>query len=355
MKLRDYMRSKAMAIFLFLLAEGIVALLLWVAGVDTGILFAAAAALLLLFLVATTWDYLVRRRFYSSLKTAIDIGKDSYYVTEHLERPIFVEGQLTYDALARATKDMNDRIAKYRAASDEYRVYVETWIHEVKTPIAASRLTIGNNESDITKLLSHELDRIEAHVEQALYYARSTTVEKDYSIKLVDLDLVVKGAVKKQSRMLIENGIMPHFDGLDIKVYTDPKWLDFIIGQIISNSIKYHLPLSEEHTPEIRFSAQTSDSGFESSKVVLHMADNGIGIPSTDVARVFEKGFTGVNGRSFAKSTGIGLYLCKTLSEKMKLKMSIESQTVEEAKEGSTQHGTTVTIEFPLNKMFFLD
>jgi signal transduction histidine kinase len=222
---------------------------------------------------------------------------------------------------------------------------------------------LGNNESEHEALrpLTHELDRIEAHVEQALYYARSMAVEKDYSIKLVNLDQLVKSAVKKHSRALIENGIMPRFEGLEGSVYTDPKWLDFIIGQIISNSIKYRRPASEDFTPEIAFVSERRGAGFEADKVLLHISDNGIGIPATDVRRVFDKGFTGENGRRFAKSTGIGLYLCKTLCEKMKLKLSIISAVAGESSEADLKSdttlvsGTTLTIEFPLNKMYFLD
>ncbi|HBT94883.1 MAG TPA: sensor histidine kinase [Coriobacteriia bacterium] len=355
MRLSGYLRSKAIALVIFFVTVAAVALLLWVSGVATGVTLTVCVLLVVALIIALAWDFLIRRRFYSDLAAAVENGRETYYVTARLERPAFLEGQLGYDALAQGSKDMNDRIAEYRIASVEYRDYVETWIHEIKTPIAASRLLLENNESDLSRRLEHELDRIESHIEQALYYARSTAVEKDYSIKQVDLEQLVKAAVKKHSRLLIESGIMPRFELSETSVYADPKWLDFVLGQIIFNAVKYHRPRTESLTPEIAFVVERGDAGFDTDKVLLRICDNGIGIPATDISRVFDKGFTGENGRSFAKSTGIGLYLCKKLCEKMKLKLSITSVAQNETDAANPEPGTTLTIEFPLNRMFFLD
>jgi signal transduction histidine kinase len=420
MKLTAYIKSKIFALVLLIVVLVSLALLLLVSNANWTIIVSACALVALAAVFAFAWDFLNRRRFYNQLLEALRGSNESYHVTAHLAYPSFLEGQLTFEALRIGTKDMNDRIAGYRVASEQYRDYVETWIHEIKTPIAATRLILSNSEDDVrsgeslgdssvngapvkgtspangaysstsglastyTKYLqpiAGELDRIESHIEQALYYARSMTVEKDYSIKQITLEDVVKSAVKKQARTLIEAKITPHFADLNKTVYADPKWLDFIIGQIISNAVKYSLSASENHTPTISFSAEQLKTGFDTEMVRLNIIDNGIGIPAADVKRVFDKGFTGENGRKFAKSTGIGLYLCKTLCEKMKLRLSIKSTTVEESlaanaplASGSdasgkatiagsdqttgaltaTQPGTTLTIEFPLSKMHFL-
>ena len=322
------------------------ALVMLVYGVQTMIVVAICLLLLAAVCAGFAWDYLSRRRFYQELEKSIKGSNETYYVTEFVERPSFSEGRLVYDTLEQATKDMNDRIAEQRFVASEYQEYVETWIHEVKTPLAASRLIIENRDDSELQSLEHELDRIEAYVEQALYFARSTALENDYALKAVSLDSLIKEAVKKQSRILIEQDITPRFKGLETSVYCDPKWLDFIIRQIIANAAKYARPHAEGHAPTIVFSAERTDEGLDESKVILSITDNGIGVPAHDVKRVFEKGFTGENGRLHAKSTGIGLYLCKKLCTHMKLKISLDSIKGE---------GTTVHIEFPLNKMHFLE
>lgn len=346
MRFSNYLKDRMIPLLIILGATLIIALALGVYKTEMAVIIAVCILNTAAVCAGYTWDYLGKRRFYRDLEEGVKSKGNALYTTEFVDRPSFSEGRLVYDSLERATKDMNDRIAEYRLASSDYQEYIETWIHEVKTPLAASRLIIENKNDPALRSLEHELDRTEVYIEQALYYARSTAVEKDYAIKQVSLDGLVKDAVKKQSRILIEEDIAPTFEGLDSTVYTDPKWLDFILGQIIGNAAKYARPHSVGHTPKLMFKAKRVEKGLDGGKVVLAITDNGIGIPAHDVGRVFEKGFTGENGRLYAKSTGIGLYLCKKLCEQMKLRIALDS----------TQHeGTVVTIEFPLNTMYFLE
>lgn len=347
MSLARYLKDKIIPLLIFGAAIVLIAVVLYAYGVNFDIIIAAVALFLAALIAGFSWDYLSRRRFYDDLSKALESdGSKAYFLIESLTEPSFTEGAMTYDALLQATKDMNDTIASYRLASDEYREYIESWIHEVKTPIAASRLMLANRDDETAQLLNHECDRIEAYLEQALYYSRSTAVEKDYFIKAIDLDALIKGVVKKQARSLIEYNITPQFENLEATVYSDAKWLDFIIGQVVANAVKYHRPSSAEHRPTITFSAEHHDAGFESERLLLRIRDNGIGIPATDIDRVFEKGFTGENGRRYSsRSTGIGLYLCKKLCTKMKLGLSVSS----------TEGETTLTIEFPLSKVYFLE
>ena len=225
---------------------------------------------------------------------------------------------------------MNDEIAKYRIETTEYREYVETWVHEIKTPISACRLILENNPGDLSRELGQDFDRIENYVEQALFYARSGSLEKDYVLKRCTLRQIVSSAVKKHAALLIESGVKVETESLEFSVPSDVKWLEFMIGQILINSVKYR-----KSGPVIRFfGVQGKDS------VTLTVEDNGIGIPQKDLGRVFEKGFTGENGRLTARSTGLGLYLCKRLCGKMGLGISIASI------EGS---GTAVSIVFPVS------
>lgn len=228
-------------------------------------------------------------------------------------------------------------MASYRRASNDYREYIETWVHEVKTPIASSRLMIENNKNEVTRSLETEISRIEGYVEQALFYTRSNSVEKDYIIKKVNLKEMISSCVKKNARALIESRISVQMQDLEEDVFTDAKWIDFIVGQILSNSIKYR----RDQDPQIKIFAEKKENSIR-----LSICDNGIGIPPQDIRRVFEKGFTGENGRRFTRSTGMGLYLCKKLCEKLGLSISLTSQVGQ---------GTLIEILFPKSKMFLLE
>ena len=147
--------------------------------------------------------------------------------------------------------------------------------------------------------LEGELSRIEGYVEQALFYTRSNSVEKDYIIKKVNLKEMVSSCIKKNARALIESRISVQLQDLEEDVFTDAKWIDFIVGQILNNSIKYR----REQDPRIKIFAEPRQNSIR-----LVISDNGIGIPAQDIQRVFEKGFTGENGRKFMRSTGCLLY-----------------------------------------------
>ena len=178
-------------------------------------------------------------------------------------------------------------------------------------------MVIENNKNQATKSIDEELDKIENYIEQALYYARSNTLEKDYYIKKCKLKEIVNESIKRNKNMLIQEKIRINLHDLEKEVNTDSKWINFILNQIIQNSIKY---MKKDNEKEIEiYSMQGKD------KVILYIKDNGIGIAKEEVSKVFEKGFTGTNGRiTNKKSTGIGLYLCQKLCNKLGLKITLE-------------------------------
>ncbi|WP_206458242.1 sensor histidine kinase [Anaerovorax sp. IOR16] len=292
----------------------------------------------ILLIMATTllYEYIKKSRYYRRLYSVFDNMEKKQYIAQFLEEPDFIEAEILCDILKQATKAMNDEIAVQKIAEEEYKEYIETWIHEVKLPISCIDLICKNNNNDITQSVSEEVMRIDAFVEQALFYARSSVLEKDYFIRDVQLDTMIKSVVKKHSKQLISAKAELDFGGLQYIVYSDPKWLDFILGQLISNSIKYR---SENF--KLSFSATENET-----QVILAIKDNGIGIAEKDLKRVFEKGFTGKNGRGFGKSTGIGLYLCKKMCDKMHLQIEISSE------EGI---GTCVSIVFPKDKSIMFE
>ncbi len=192
-------------------------------------------------------------------------------------------------------------------------------------------MVIENNKNEVTKSIEQELEKIENYIEQALFYARSNTVEKDYYIKKTRLQEIVNDSIKKNKNLLIPEKTILNLHDLDYEVNTDSKWVSFIINQILQNSVKYK---KQNHNLELEMSAKQGKQN-----IILTLKDNGIGIKKGEITRVFEKGFTGTNGRKIGKkSTGIGLYLCKKLCDKLGL--GIELNSIEE-------EGTEVKLVFP--------
>jgi signal transduction histidine kinase len=278
-------------------------------------------------LLSTLPEYYVKRRYYAELKEILEQMDKLHLVQEVIEKPGFIDGRILYDTLKSTGRSMNDEIAKYRTAFDEYREYIELWVHEVKTPIAGAKL-ISENVNNPEAL--DAIIRIESLVDQALYYARSNTVERDHVIKSVSLSGLVGDALKSDARFLIGHDVSIRTDDLELLVFTDAKWVVFIIRQIIDNAVKYG-------GSTIEFFGEQLDNS-----VSLHIRDNGIGIPPEDIGRVFQKGFTGVNGRTYGSSTGFGLYLCKKLCTKLGLGLSVSSQPGQ---------GTTLKISFPKEEL----
>lgn len=211
---------------------------------------------------------------------------------------------------------MNEEIKKYKLSLEEFKEYIEIWVHEVKLPLS-SILLMTYKKDDISKVIE-PTKRIENFVEQVLYYARSEDAEKDYIIKECDLKEIINKVIKKNKEIFILEKIEIKLERLDNKkVLSDSKWLEFIINQIISNSLKY------VYKEKSVITITTSES---EKNIILKVQDNGIGIPKSDIKKVFDKSFTGENGRKIQTSTGMGLYIAKQLCEKLGHKIEIESE-----------------------------
>lgn len=203
---------------------------------------------------------------------------------------------------------------------------------------------LDSSEDDLSRVddLARELARVERYIDQALYYARSEVVERDYLIRRWDLKTLVTGAIKANARELIAAHVAPVCENLEFEVFTDEKWLEFILGQLIQNSIKY----AREDGAKIVFSGALLDEGLASERIELTVADNGCGVCAADLPRVFEKGFTGDNGRTTKRATGIGLYLVARLCSKMGIDVTAASEPGE---------GFVVTFAFSTNKFHYFE
>lgn len=209
----------------------------------------------------------------------------------------------------------DDKVAmasEYDSSRTNMVEYYTLWAHQIKTPIAAMRLLLQTEETDQNQELSMELFKIEQYVEMVLQYLRLDSDSTDFLIQKYDLDRIVRQAVKKYAKQFIRKKISLEYSTLNCQVLTDEKWLQFVIEQILSNALKY--------------THEGSISIYMMEGKTLVIEDTGIGIQEEDLPRVFEKGYTGYNGRADKKSTGIGLYLCKRILTKLSHTIRIESQ-----------------------------
>lgn len=335
MKIKDFFRMQYAQMLIHFMFLGLLEALLFIFEVNHFLMIYLMLIGLILEVVYLCQQYMKKYRYYKNLKIKLDKLEQKCMITEMLELPNFVEGEFLYEMLQACNKSMNDEILKYKTEAAGYREYIEMWIHEVKTPLAAAKLILENHPSEITQAMDEEMQQINYYLEQALYYARSNSVEKDYLVKELSLKEVVQNAVKTNARSLIGNKIKIKMQDLDQMIFSDEKWISFILNQIISNAVKY-----KKEEPEIVFGARC-----EKNQILLEIQDNGIGISAKDLPRVMDKGYTGTTGRNYQKSTGMGLYLCKKLCSKLQLSFYIESKEEEYTK---------VTIGFPRNSMIFL-
>ncbi|MBM7645955.1 signal transduction histidine kinase [Scopulibacillus daqui] len=334
MRFIDYVKDKRFLILFYMILMAFISAFVSISNTQRmsleNILYINGVAFIF-FIIYIAGDFFVHKKYDAELKEAIErSGQDALDIV--LPEPMTHEQKIYYRMIDHIKKMHSEQIEKLYNEKRENQDFIMSWVHEIKTPIAASKLTINNSghkpKEDILDKLEDELARIDNFVEQALYYSRIDTFNQDYFIQDVKLESVVVESIKKHSKWFINKKISVEMDSLAKYVLSDRKWLIFIIDQILSNAIKY-----TERNGRIRFAAEDNDI-----ETTLLIEDNGIGISPEDIGRVFEKGFTGTIGRQTANATGMGLYLSKKLAEKLGHKISIDS------KEGT---GTTVILHFP--------
>ena len=255
-------------------------------------------------------------------------GQIEYLLTECVPPPMGSYERALFTLQRQAGKSMVETVSAAQAAQRDYREYVETWVHEVKTPITAARLLCRGLEGTTRRRLEGELAQIEAHVERALFYARAESPEKDLVVRPTPLAELVRQAVQAHRTLLIQNGVRVEAEAVAGTVYTDEKWAAFLLGQLLQNAARYR-----RDRPVITLTAQPLGD-----RVALTVADNGLGIPAQELPRIFDRGFTGTNGRQRGGATGMGLYLARQVAEALAIDLQAASQVGE---------GSVFTLTFP--------
>ena len=328
MTLGEFLADRLKRIALQVICAGLAELFLFATGTQPGVLVILLIVFLLVFLTVNMFDFFQQRARLLELKSILDGLDRKYLFTECVPQPKGLFERRLFDLTRLAGRDMTGAVSDAQASQREYREYVERWVHEIKAPLTAARLICRELDGDIRRKLTAELSQIEAHAERALFYARAENPEQDCLFRQIELEKIAAQAIENHRSLLIQNGVRVEMENMNCAVYTDEKWAVFILGQLLQNAARYRGP-----EPVITLSARPLG---RQTQLIVH--DNGIGIPAHELPRVFERGFTGSNGRIRGGSTGIGLYLCRKLAVFLELELRMDSQ------EGA---GTTVTLTFP--------
>ena len=288
----------------------------------------AAAATFVIYLAGLAVDYGVRRRQALRLRELVMAQDKTPVLPEPADAKDEIYAELVAGLYAQYMQDIHTMEEDFRDGRD----FMAAWAHEVKTPITAARLLlegpVGEAEAES---LREEIERISSSVEQVLYHSRADSFSRDYLIADEALDRLVRENVKKHSALFIRKRIAVQIDvPPGLTVCTDRKWLLFILDQLLSNALKY-----TGQRGQVTITARR-----EGNETVLAYRDNGVGIAAADLRRLFDKSFTGANGRAEGSSaTGLGLYLAQRLARKLGHRITVDSVS---------DQGTTARVHFPL-------
>ncbi|MCI8997046.1 MAG: sensor histidine kinase [Lachnospiraceae bacterium] len=331
MTFSEFLSDRMEQIIRKLATAGGSAFFLLACGTQPGVILLLFTILLLVQLFALILEFQRCRSRLAELEAVLQGLDQKYLFAECAPLPRTCYEKRLFALMRRAGRSMTSAVSDAQTSQKEYREYVESWVHEIKTPITAARLICQTLEGEARRKLLAELTQIDAHVQRALFYARAESPEKDFLIQKTPLASLVAAAIQEHQALLIQNNIRLETKDLEHEVYTDRKWAIFVLGQLLQNSSRYR-----SETPFIILEAL-----HLGNQIQLLVRDNGIGIPSHELARVCQRGFTGTNGRSRGGSTGMGLYLCQKLCGFLEIDFSISSE------EGT---GTTVLLTFPAKK-----
>lgn len=330
--LASYLRDHAFVLVIALFCDILVGIMLKTLGVSSAGIIAIIGVITGCFLTAFILNYVRKVAFYRNLQTTLESLCAATYFTSLITEPSFLEGRIAYESAAIVSKKANAEQESMVEQTDAYRNYIEAWIHEIKTPLAAIKLMLSHTHDAQSSKIAREIERIELQVDQALYYARSAAASKDYAIREVNLAHICQETCKRNARLLIERGISLNFNlDPDLMVLTDEAWIAFILSQFVVNAAKYD-------ATTLTFIARVEDANTPFGRTILEVIDNGCGIPAADMPRVFERGYIGSVGRKHGSATGMGLYLVARLCDSLGLNVMLASE------EGS---GTRAILAFP--------
>ena len=318
--LKSYLKKNTKTYILFVVFIAIFFFMFYLYNLPLEALIYTGSLCFLAGLIGNAMDFINYRKSYKKLKF---LEKNIINDREDLPKSLDIRIDYYHKIIEKLYRELENETQKNKQKNTDMVDYYSMWVHQIKTPIAAMNFLLDNEEVD-QKNLQQELFKIERYVEMVLTYIRLDSTSSDYVITKINLDEVVKDSVKKYATIFINKKIKLNYVSHETMVISDKKWLSFAFEQILGNSVKY-----------------TSAGGeitIETCENKLVIEDNGMGIKEEDLPRIFEKGFTGFNGRYEKKSSGLGLYLCKKTLDKLGHHIEISSKVGE---------GTRIEITFP--------
>lgn len=348
MKLKDFLKDRIGYALIYFVSTSIVILIMYLTLIINKInlpktnIFYAFLVSAVLFIIFLLYDYFKNKSFYIQLSLMIN-SKDELDYMLNLDCTGTIEQRLYRNLLLKVYKIYGDKIGKYEEERKQYLYFINQWVHQIKTPVSVINLILQDQKNEeyraIFDSLAEENEKISHCIEMMLYNTRLNEFNLDFNVESFNIISIVRNVINHNKKSLIRNFIFPKIIGdEDIIVETDKKWLFFVINQIFVNAIKYSKD-SQKDKKYITFKINQ-----ESTKVILSVADNGIGIPPQDLSRIFNAFFTGKNGRKIAESTGMGMYLSKKICDELGHDLLVESQE---------NQGTTFSIVFHTGKNMF--
>ena len=318
--LKSYLKKNTKIYILFVVFIAIFFFMFYLYNLPLEALIYTGSLCFLTGLIGNTMDFINYKKSYKKLKF---LEKNIINDREDLPKSLDIRIDYYHKIIEKLYRELENETQKNKQKNTDMVDYYSMWVHQIKTPIAAMNFLLDNEEVD-QKNLQQELFKIERYVEMVLTYIRLDSISSDYVITKINLDEVVKDSVKKYATIFINKKIKLNYVSHETMVISDKKWLSFAFEQILGNSVKY--------------SGAGGEITIETYENKLVIEDNGIGIKEEDLPRIFEKGFTGFNGRYEKKSSGLGLYLCKKTLDKLGHRIEISSKVGE---------GTRIEITFP--------
>ena len=318
MKIAEYLKDRFKYIILFIIIISIIDIYLFAIDIFKH-QYEELLYLNFLILIITVLffmiDYINLKNKYKDIRRCLEVYED---IDTYLISGKSVEDNIMKGIIENLKSKNNEEVKEYRKSWKELDEYIAKWVHEIKIPISALDIIsdrLNNIEDSVD--IKNQVAKINFLVNSILYSSRSSSMFEDIFFNKVNLDKIVKSSIKNNSFLLIKNNIEVMLNNLDYAVFTDIKCISYILDQIINNAIKY-----SKQKGRIEFSAKNIENG-----IVFSIKDYGIGIEKEDIGRVFDKGFTGINGRNrLYKSTGMGLYFAKNMIDKLGHKIEVSSK-----------------------------
>ena len=317
MKLKNYIKDRISLILVMIFSFVFFLMFLMLAGINQDLVGFVAMVYPAVFVLYFICHFLYTKEKLQNIERTMDLLDKKYLISEVVKKKGDYQQQFYMELVRRAAKSMMDELNDLEKQNMEYKEYIDSWIHEVKTPITAIQLMCDNERNALTDRIKLETKKVEMDIERMLYYSKSGETWKDYVIANHSLRRIVESSIMKVYQIFIYHGVQIDMQLEEEMVYTDAKWSSFIITQILLNCVQY----KKEEGLSIRIYAKKEK---ESTSLVIE--DNGLGIKPEEIGHIFEKGYVGTNGRKNERSSGMGMFICNKLCKKLDMGLQAVSE-----------------------------